>query len=629
MIFTVAIPVYNDQNTIRDCLDSVVNQTVGEDKLEIICVNDGSTDKSGNILDEYMSKYKFIKVIHQQNSGAPGRPRNKAIEAATGDYIYFLDGDDYLGPEALEKMEEKIVQYQSDIIIGRYEGINRGVPVAVFKKNPDCFSFPGSNALFTMSAQKLFKRELLIKHNIRFPEHFSLGEDQPFMIQAYAYSNSIALVKDYPCYYLTNHQTIGRVQLTKKPLSGESFMFRIEETLASIELLNLETDKKRLIFFHYWERIMEVELSALISKSFLIEDKIFIFNKLKKMLDKYQYLDYYQQFSSRHKLLLRLIEKGQLEDLISFWYAEKQPGNMVVQHGKVYPKPELAYNLALHESISFHRNNKFEGEITKIEKLENAVLLEGFCYHSHVDSSNERLFIEVSLREQKDKTISFPAYRSLFEKKYPFEIDTQIITKEKITYFHAYIPIESLLHLNSEDGILDLRLISKIEDYTKSLRLKSKESVYLKNASYIAKGCKEPIVINSYLTKWGNLSLVVKHQMLHFKNFVLTCSGPRIKGHFDCETDLSFGEQNSFQVNFGRFLMFKPDVVLKDSTRKKMSYDFSFEVTKQELKQIKLKKNAEVIIGHLQQSVPVIYKGKSIKAKVKNILRPLFKGRNI
>ena len=107
MIFTVAIPVYNDQNTIRDCLDSVVNQTVGEDKLEIICVNDGSTDKSGNILDEYMSKYKFIKVIHQQNSGAPGRPRNKAIEAATGDYIYFLDGDDYLGPEALEKMEEK------------------------------------------------------------------------------------------------------------------------------------------------------------------------------------------------------------------------------------------------------------------------------------------------------------------------------------------------------------------------------------------------------------------------------------------------------------------------------------------------------------------------------------------
>ena len=92
---------------------------------------------------------------------------------------------------------------------------------------------------------------------------------------------------------------------------------------------------------------------------------------LKKMLDKYQYLDYYQQFSSRHKILLRLIEKGQLEDLIAFWYAEKQPGNMVVQHGKVYPKPELAYNLALHESISFHRNNKFEGEITKIEKLEN------------------------------------------------------------------------------------------------------------------------------------------------------------------------------------------------------------------------------------------------------------------
>nr|WP_252406896.1 glycosyltransferase family 2 protein [Bacillus subtilis] len=63
MKFSVAIPVYNDQNSIKTCLDSVLNQTIGQDRLEIICVNDGSTDESGAILDEYMSKYPCIKVF--------------------------------------------------------------------------------------------------------------------------------------------------------------------------------------------------------------------------------------------------------------------------------------------------------------------------------------------------------------------------------------------------------------------------------------------------------------------------------------------------------------------------------------------------------------------------------------
>lgn len=124
--YTIAIPVYNDENTIRECLDSIINQTIDNDKLEIICVNDGSTDQSPAILEEYSNTYSFVRVVHQENSGSPSGPRNKAIELATGDFIFFVDGDDYLGEEALERMEEKILQYDSDIVIGKYVGINRG-----------------------------------------------------------------------------------------------------------------------------------------------------------------------------------------------------------------------------------------------------------------------------------------------------------------------------------------------------------------------------------------------------------------------------------------------------------------------------------------------------------------------
>ncbi|AXC51547.1 glycosyltransferase family 2 protein [Bacillus spizizenii] len=625
MKFSVAIPVYNDQNSIKTCLDSVLNQTIGQDRLEIICVNDGSTDESGAILDEYMSKYPCIKVIHQENSGAPGRPRNKAIDIATGDYIYFVDGDDYLGIEALERMEEKILEYQSDIVIGRYEGINRGVPVSIFKRNPDCFSFFGSNALFTTSAQKLFKLDLLKKHNIRFPEHFSLGEDQPFIIQAYAYSNSIALVKDYECYYLTNHQTVGRVQLTKKPLSGKLFMLRIEETLAAIEALELDKDKKLMVFHQYWERVLDVELSALISRSFLVEDKLYIFNTFKKVLDKYHYLDYYSQFSSRQKLLIRLIDKGKMEDLIAFWYAEKHTGNMVVFHGQVYPKPKMAYELALNESISFHRLNKFEGEITRLERLENTLLLEGFCYHSHVDSSNENLFIEISLRGQQEEGITLPAFRNIYEKHHPIEIESHYLKKERVTYFHTFIPIQSLFRFNQEGDILDVRLISKIEDYTKSVRLRAKPTVLLKESLFISKEHTEWTLLSTYLTKWGNLSFVLKTQELDIQNFSLSYNNSEVKGYFSLPSSVSLDESSRLQLIFSKFLTYEPEVILQKSSGSEQLCHFRFAVSKSDLKQLRQKKNVEIAIGHYKKRVPVYYKERpSIIKRVLNKLRRLF-----
>ncbi len=109
---SVIIPVYNVENDIRFCLDSVLNQTYKN--LQIILVDDGSTDSSGDICDEYKNKDSRIQVIHKQNGGLSDA-RNKGLEIADGDYIAFLDSDDYIYKTFYEELYNLITKYDADI----------------------------------------------------------------------------------------------------------------------------------------------------------------------------------------------------------------------------------------------------------------------------------------------------------------------------------------------------------------------------------------------------------------------------------------------------------------------------------------------------------------------------------
>ena len=111
---SVIIPVYNAEKYLRQCLDSVLGQTLKE--IELICVDDGSTDRSMEILLEYASKDKRIRVITQKNGG-PGKARNTALPYATGKYISFLDADDWFEQDFLEKMFDRSDEVQADICI--------------------------------------------------------------------------------------------------------------------------------------------------------------------------------------------------------------------------------------------------------------------------------------------------------------------------------------------------------------------------------------------------------------------------------------------------------------------------------------------------------------------------------
>jgi poly(ribitol-phosphate) beta-N-acetylglucosaminyltransferase len=185
------------------CLMSLVRQSIGRSRLEVIAVDDGSTDGSGVVLDRFVGRFPdLFTVIHQPNSGGPAGPSNRGLRLATGRYVFFLGADDYLGRQALARLVTAADAYGADVVAGRMVGCNgRFVPQAIFARTDPDVDLYTSALPFAMSNTKLFRRSLLVEHHIRFPESLPFGSDQPFTVAACVAARKISVLADYDYYY--------------------------------------------------------------------------------------------------------------------------------------------------------------------------------------------------------------------------------------------------------------------------------------------------------------------------------------------------------------------------------------------------------------------------------------------
>jgi glycosyltransferase involved in cell wall biosynthesis len=194
---SVIVPVYNTGEGLARCVDSVLSQTM--DDYEVIFADDGSSDGTEKRLDELAAEDERISVIHLPPSGGPGGPRNTGIDAARGEFVYFLDDDDWLGEEALERMHAMALRNDSDIVIGKMVGHGRRVPRKMFKVNRDHADVLDDALCGILTPHKMFRRSFLAQHGIRFPEGPVRLEDHRFVLKAYFRARTISVLSDYPC----------------------------------------------------------------------------------------------------------------------------------------------------------------------------------------------------------------------------------------------------------------------------------------------------------------------------------------------------------------------------------------------------------------------------------------------
>ncbi len=215
---SVIVPVYNVENYLKQCLDSILCQTFPD--IEIICVNDGSTDGSRQILEEYKRKDSRIIIADKQNGGLSSA-RNAGMRIARGGFISFVDSDDWIEPDMLEKLYNSIVKLNTDIAIcavHRYDEAGQKTDdtdpyytLGYFDKSFDNRAFSYKDAKpFLMDVcvtawNKLYRRSLIEKCSAWYPEGL-IFEDGPFFYKLFFNTDRVSLVRDFLYYYRINRK---------------------------------------------------------------------------------------------------------------------------------------------------------------------------------------------------------------------------------------------------------------------------------------------------------------------------------------------------------------------------------------------------------------------------------------
>lgn len=197
---TVIIPTYNSVDFLDETIASIKNQTIGFENIELIIIDDYSTDNTQELIDKYCKEYDNIKTYESgKKTGTPGRARNIAIEHAQADYIMFIDHDDKYPSTSVENLYNAITKNSADVAIGKFQNFGENNIVTenwitddvILNSIDENLLFLSINGIWRM----IFPKEFLKSHNITFPEGV-FAEDLTFMIDVFVNSNKIAFINE-------------------------------------------------------------------------------------------------------------------------------------------------------------------------------------------------------------------------------------------------------------------------------------------------------------------------------------------------------------------------------------------------------------------------------------------------
>lgn len=202
MRYSVIIPVYNAEGTLRRCLDSLVGQQFSN--YELLLINDGSTDGSDAICREYASTYSCVRYFAKENGGVSSA-RNLGLEQAKGEYILFVDSDDYVSEDYFALLSHTLESNAVDLLMFGYRnfgGASTEWDTGVFCEETESgvakrISFAVCQYLFSSLLSKAFKRQIIERDNIRFSNNLAIGEDQAFIFTYAMHIRSIGSIENH------------------------------------------------------------------------------------------------------------------------------------------------------------------------------------------------------------------------------------------------------------------------------------------------------------------------------------------------------------------------------------------------------------------------------------------------
>ncbi len=297
---SVIIPVYNVENYLRKCLDSLVNQTLKD--IEIIVVNDGSPDNSQTIIDEYVKKYpkKVVSVI--QENGGQGAARNTGLLHATGEYIGYVDSDDYVEKNMYEELYKKAKEENADIVICGNNIVKENYELLT-KEAVDKEFLLGKMAVWN----KIYKKSIIVDNKISFRSKVWY-EDLDFSMKVYLSSNKISIV-DKPLYnyLLREGSTMNNNNIERNLELIESF----DSLISYCKNKGIYNETKEKIEFLCIYHMYIFAITRVLNTDNKYKDKITIINKFRKYINsnfsnfknnKYLYL-----LPKKRKLIYNLI----------------------------------------------------------------------------------------------------------------------------------------------------------------------------------------------------------------------------------------------------------------------------------------------------------------------------------
>ena len=230
---SVIVPVYNPGSDIDELLGSLLGQTMPAGDLELIFVDDGSTDATPARLDELAAAHRHVRVQHIPNSGWPGKPRNLGVDMAQGEFVFFADNDDWLEADAIERLYATAVEDRADIVIGKVVGHGKQVPLRIFESNLHAIGFDSDLLLGLLTPAKLFRRRLLDEGGLRFPEGRRRLEDHVFVVGAYFAAERISVLADRPVYHWMRREEQDNASYRR--FDAQGYFGNIREVLDLVE----------------------------------------------------------------------------------------------------------------------------------------------------------------------------------------------------------------------------------------------------------------------------------------------------------------------------------------------------------------------------------------------------------